>query len=294
MSLKYLFFAKMLFLTFILSGQLPDTELYMFDYKTNGINTTISNPVMLSGFNEGGYNNQPAFAGPDNVYITSNLYDKQYTDIIRLDLREHKYYRITATEGISEFSPTPKAPGGHFGTVRIEKDGNTQTLWLYPRNHSNGGHRVFEGINNIGYYCWLGGDKVAFTTVWGETMHLYIGNIKTGDYQKILENVGRCLQIDGQGKFYFVHKMGDDRSYIKTYDFDTNKAKIITRSRPDSEDFTIAPGGVILMGEGSRIHSFSSERGTWKEEVNLADYGITKITRMAISRGKLIIVNKGE
>ncbi len=289
MRIRILFF--FLFGFGVLSAQLPNTDLYMFKLLNNGVKISLNSPVYLSGFNPDGYNNQPYFINPREVYITSNHYDKDFTDFMKLDILNNEYYRITATDSVSEYSPTPRALPGYFSAVKVEKDGSTQSFWLYPKDHSNSGRRIFEDISNIGYHCWLSEQDVAMFLV-STPMKLAIGNLETEKVTTVLEDIGRCFQQDSNGDLLFVHKVTEDTWYIKSYNMEDRKATIITQTRPNSEDFALLSDGTIIMGEGSKLFSIHPSRDEyWQEIIDLAEFDIMNISRLAVSRNRLILVN---
>lgn len=274
-----------------LTAQLPKTDLYMFTLLNNGDKVTLKDPLYISGFNPEGYNNQPKFINPSELYITSNHYDRDFTDFMKLDILNNEYYRITATDSVSEYSPTPKAPNENFSAVRVEKDGVTQSLWLYPNDHSSAGKRIFEDISNIGYHCWLSEEYVAFFLV-STPMKLAIGNLESGTVSNVLEDIGRCFQQNSDGNLMFVHKVTEDDWYIKSYSIEERRASIITQTRPNSEDFALLSDGTIIMGEGSKLFSIHPERDEyWKEIIDLSELDILNISRLAVSRNRLVLVN---
>jgi hypothetical protein len=274
-----------------LYAQLPKTDLYMFTLLNNGVKISLKDPTYLSGFNPDGYNNQPYFINPGELYITSNFYDKNFTDFMKLDIQNDEYYRITATDSISEYSPTPKAMSGYFSAVRVEKDGTTQSLWLYPNDHSNPGKRIFESVNNVGYHCWLSEKEIALFLV-SDPIKMAIGNVETGKVSIVLENIGRCFQQNADGDLLFVHKVADDLWYIKSYNVENRKASILTQTRPESEDFALLSDGTIIMAEGSKVYSlYPGLDESWNEIIDLADFDISNISRLAVSRNRLILVN---
>ena len=275
-------------------AQLPNTDLYLMTFRNNGTSIKIQEPEYISGFNPEGYNNQPAFSGPNELIITSNHYNKDFTDFMRLDLWEDVYYRVTATEGISEYSPTPRAIPGYFSAVRVEEDQKTQSLWLYPNNHKNGGQRVLTDLGTVGYHHWLSEREVALFTV-GETMDLVIGDIATGETQKILENIGRCFRQDDEGRLLFIHKIRPESWYIKSYDPETKKIVPITQTLTGSEDFELLGDRSILMAQGSKIYSTHIDNATsWKLVTDLSEYGIMNINRLTHYRNKLVVVDTPE
>ena len=90
----------------------------------------------------------------------------------------------------------------------------------------------------------------------------------------------------------FVHKITEDDWYIKSYNLEDRRAAVITPTRPNSEDFVVLSDGTIIMAEGSKIYSIHPERDEyWQEVIDLAEYDINNINRMAVSRNRLVIVN---
>ena len=292
MRIKVLLF--LIFVSTSLYSQLPKTDLYMFTLLNTGESIFLKDPVYLSTFNPEGYNNQPYFIKPSELYITTNLYDKDFTEFIRLDLTNEVYYRVTETDSISEYSPTPKALSGYFSAVRVEKDGTTQSLWLYPEDHSGPGKRIFKTIDNIGYHCWLSEEEVAMFLV-STPMKLAIGNLKTGEVNHMLDDIGRCFQQDSDGNLLFVHKINSELWYIKSLNVDERKAKIVTQTRPGSEDFVVLPDGTLLMAEKSKLYAIHPEEDeTWTELADLSSIDVNNISRLAVSRNRLILVNTPE
>ena len=277
-------------MTFSSTAQLPSIELYMFNILNNGKTISLKNPTYLSDFNPNGYNNQPSFMNPRDVIITSNVYDKDFTDFIKLDLSAEKYYRITATDSISEYSPTVDAPDRSFSAVRVEKDGVTQSLWLYPDNHNGYGQRVLSDIGNVGYHLWLNTTEVALFLV-DNPMKMALADIETGEVNIIGENIGRCFKKGGLNEFYYVEKSDADWS-IKKYNTATSQSMAVIKTLAQSEDYDILNDGTFIMGQGSKLYKFHPEKDkSWIEVGDLSEYGISEISRITSSRNKLILVN---
>ena len=289
--MKFSLTVSLLFLFYVANAQLPSTDLYMLTMLNNGEKLSIKDPVYISGFNPDGYNNQPSFITPSELYVTTDMYDKNFTDIVKLDLQNEEYYRVTATDSISEYSPTPKAIRSYFSAVRVEKDGKTQSLWLYPENHQTYGKRVLKDIGNVGYHCWLSEVEVALFLV-DDPMQLAIGNIKEDITQIVLENIGRCFRQNSDGNLVFIHKITPDLSYIKSYDPEFNNVISIAEALAGSEDFELLNDGTFIMGNGSKLYQLNPEKDeTWQEIIDLAEFEIMNITRLATSRNRLVLVN---
>ncbi len=274
-----------------LHAQLPSTTMFLLDYELEGDTIYFDNPIELTGFNDPGYNNQPSFFDENNLYITSNKYDREKTDVIRLDLSGEKLYQITETVE-SEFSPTLSPDPRYFSAVRIERDGRDQSLWLYPMDHSNYGRRLLESLDNVGYHCWLSEDEVALFLV-EDPITLALGNVTTGKVARIAENIGRCIRLTSNGELIIVSKTSDADWYLKSYDLLTRRFKILGKTLPGSEDFEILADDSIIMASGSKLYRFNiiGNQTRWDEMDDFSDLGITSITRLALSAEKLVLVS---
>jgi len=241
-------------------------------------------PRFLTAFNPAGYNNQPHFFSPYEVYLTVQLQpDTVQTDIYTLDLLLNTLTRVTAT-ATPEYSPTRMPDGRHFSVVRVEADGS-QRLWALPIDRSHGGYPLLPHLLNVGYHCWLRDTLLALFLVNEDNQHaLAIAGLSGQLPRRVATTVGRCLQKTGDGRLSFVQKINGSTSYLKRYDPVRNTAETLVQLPPDTEDFALLPDGTYLVGDGSRLLQWQPRRqNTWVEIANLAPYGVKKISRIAIS-----------
>lgn len=264
------------------------TDVYMVDYYHVDAKFNVRSVTYLNSFNQGGYNNQPAFLSYDRIYLTSNSYDREQTDIISLDLYDYEIRRVTATQ-LSEYSPVPHPDGKHLSTIRVE--GITQSLWLYPRRQDHYGQRLLRDISDIGYYHWLDEDEVMLFRL-PAPFGLWRANTSTDSIYQVASGIGRCIKSNEDGNCLFVHKVSDTDWYIKGYDLDVEQLYTVAPTLPGSEDFEVLRDGSLLMASGSKVYYFMPDLSTeWIEVLDLSKYGINKISRMAASNNKLILIN---
>ncbi len=270
--------------------QLPATDIYMINYSNVDTQFNLKKVSYLSAFNPLGYNNQPFFIGLDQLYISSDMYSLGKPEVLKLDLYSQSLERITMSDE-SDFSPSPLPNGAGLSTVRIEKDGSTQTFWAYDDRNFSVGARLLEAVSNIGYYLWLSDDEIAMFTL-PEPFTLSIANIKTETTKVIIDNIGRCLKQDDDGNLLFTHLISNGQRYIKSYDLDSGKMNVICQALEGSEDFEIIAGGAMVMAKGSKLFYFDPNVSTsWTEVLDLSRFGINNISRLAYSRGRIIMVN---
>lgn len=270
--------------------QLPATDLFMIHYSNVDTQFNLKKVSYLSAFNPLGYNNQPQFIGLDELYISSDMYTVGKPEVLKLDLYGETIERITqSTE--SDFSPAPLPDGNGLSTVRIEEDGVTQTLWAYDDRSFNTGARLLEDVSTIGYYKWLSDEDVAMFLL-PEPFTLAIANISTGVQKTIIDNIGRCLKQDEDGRLIFMHTISAGLTYIKSYDTENNKMEVICQALEGSQDFEMITGGAFVMAKGSKLYYFDPVLSTeWTEVLDLSEYGLKNISRLAYNRGRLVMVN---
>jgi hypothetical protein len=271
-------------------GQLPKSNIYMMDFAQIGDSIFFENPQFMTFFNQNGYNNQPSFFSDDLVFLTSNYYDPEKTEIIKLDISKSRLSRVTKTRQ-SEYSPTLMPNKKDFSCIRTEKDGKDQSLWKYPVDQSDGGQRLLDELSTVGYHCWISEEEVALFLV-GDPLKLVIANIVSGSTKYLLNNIGRCLKLSPAGELIIVHKLLDNKWYLKKYDPLIGTFKIITETLPGKEDFGVLPDGAIIMANGSEIWKFDNSNiiDTWKKMDDLSNLGMKDITRISISSNKILFV----
>ena len=287
-------FISLLFLVVVVSqsafAQLPATDLFMIHFSNVDTQFSLKKVTYLSAFNPLGYNNQPKFIGLDELYLSTDAYSLGKPEVIKLDLYSETLERMTMSKE-SDFSPSALPNGAGLSTVRIEQDGVTQTLWAYDDHSFSTGARLLEDISTIGYYNWLSEVDIAMFLL-PDPFTLYIGNINSGISKPIIDNIGRCLKQDDDGKLLFTYVINQELRYIKSYDLESGKMEVICQALEGSEDFEIISSGAIIMANNSKLYYFDPAVSTsWTEVLDLSEFGINDISRLAYSRGRLVMVS---
>ncbi len=252
-----------------------------------------STPRFLTSFNPQGYNNQPQFFSPNEIYLTVQFpSDTNQTDIYALNLLTRTTTRVTATT-TPEYSPTLMPGGRRFSAVRVEENG-AQRLWSFPLDRADSGYPVFPALTNVGYHCWLHDTLVAVFLVGEGTAPHALGIVGTGKQQpvRVAFNIGRCLQNMPDGRLAYVHKATDQTWFLKAYDPRNGGSDILVTMPAGSEDFAVLADGTFLAGQGTKIFQCNpSRQKVWQEIADLRAYGIHNISRLALSAdGKLALV----
>ncbi|MBR9922584.1 MAG: hypothetical protein GYB31_17245 [Bacteroidetes bacterium] len=280
----------------MLSAQPNPSNVYLFEVKkTEDKKLSLGDPAYLTAFNPGGYNNQPYFISTTTLFISAGMpSDTFQTDIYALDLTEKKITRLTATAE-SEYSPTQMPDYFYFSAVRVEADPDqTQRLWQFPVDRLNNGKPVFPNIRNIGYHYWLGRYRVLLYIVNNPNM-LIVADTRTGSWEKITADVGRCFKRLPNGKVAFVQKESEDLWMMCELNTQDYTAKGLVPTLPGVEDFAVLNDGSFLMGRGSKVYHYDPAKSDagWIEIADLRGYGINAITRLAFNgKGQLALVSE--
>lgn len=268
---------------------LPNCNLYQFTITEKASGYSVLYPKFLTAFNKNGYNNQPSFISDFDLYLTSNYGDNGSTEVIKLNLFENKLTRVTSTKQY-EYSPTA-ANKNYFSTVRVENDKKTQTLTLYPNNMDSSPRRFLPELDNVGYHTWISDSEVALFLVDESQDHvLAIGNVYDDSVSQIVSGIGRTLKFDGGHKLFFIHK-SVDKWFIKEYNTETRKIRTVIETIESVEDFELLRNGTFICGKGSKLYFYNKGTAGWTVITDLKDYGIESISRIAIRKNKLILVN---
>lgn len=291
MCREYTFIFVSLILSNWLTAQMPNTNIYSLELKSNEQKVLVSNLTLLTNFNIEGYNNQPHFINDDELLITSNYESSGLTDILHLDLEKHQVTRITKTEE-SEYSPTVMSNGYDFSVIRQELDDTQpvpQVLWSYPMDRSSFGNALPLNFTNIGYHAWLSEDKVALYLV-GSPSELILFDLQKNSSTHIGRNVGRCLKVDKKGNLLFTQN-NESGTEIRSFDPYLGRSKKIANMIEGHQDFDILPNGHLITGQGSTLMTFQPfVSSDWQDLEDFSALGVGKITRISSSRSKIAIV----
>lgn len=276
-------------------AQLPNTQVYVFDFQQRDTTLRFTNPRYLTAFNARGYNNHPNWLDRNTLLLSVQLPDMQQPDVFSFDLAERTQTRLTRTRA-GEFSPKAIGDGRRFSAVRQEYVGRDTVLrlWDFPSNLSDNGRPVFKYVNGVGYYDWLNSSQLALFLV-GSPNTLALAAAGTDAPRTLATGVGRSFTRLPNGNLAYVSKATPSWTIVEQNLYRlTSPPRVITPVIRGSEDFTVLPDGSFLMGGGSRIYRFDPVRNPkWTEVVDLRFYGISNITRLATNgAGQIAIVSR--
>ncbi|HET9368696.1 MAG TPA: hypothetical protein VFO19_00550 [Vicinamibacterales bacterium] len=270
----------------------PPTEIYLAPFvegegKTrrvlflafDSIGVSVRDPINIT--NNPGYDNQPYFLPDSSALLFSSNRDGKQNDICRYEIASKQLTQVTRTPE-NEYSPTITPDGRTFTTVR----GVEQRLWRFNPDGSDAG-LAYAHKGLIGYHAWLSPTQLGTFILGadGGPNTLQLIDLASGSADVIASNIGRSLHVrPGTGTLSFVDKSDKDVWAIKELDPATRKIKLVTIALEDSEDMAWTPKGAIVMGAGSKLYAWiPSEGDRWIQIADVKKFGITAITRLAVS-----------
>ncbi len=265
-----------------------NTEVFVFDLNTDQGGFQLSNFQNIS--NNEGYDNQPSFM--DNTTILYAGTRNRQTDIVKYELKSGTKTWMSATEG-GEYSPL-KIPGQNaISAIRLDPNGK-QRLYRYDLK-TNNNETILDTLI-VGYHVWFDSNTVVSSVLEADFLSLYSSNLKTRRNTKIAANVGRSLQsIPNSTLISFISKNASGPSEIKSLDQKNGTLKTVAYTLPEMEDMCWLDEHHMLMAKNQKLFRLDIRNNSnWLEVASLKAFGITNISRMAISPNgkKLAIVGE--
>jgi hypothetical protein len=260
-------------------AQVPGTDLYRIRMR-DGMLAQLSAPENLTA--RAGYDNQPGFL-PDSQSLRYTSIDSVgQADIYFLDLTTGRSLSLTHNL-TSEYSPTSIPASDRFSVVRVEAD-STQRLWSFAADGSDP-QLLLPDVPGVGYHVW-GEASELLLFVLGEPHELHRARLGEVGSERVAVEIGRCLQkIPGGDAWSFVQRNANGGWAISRLD---RVSGVITRiadtPAAEVEDYCWTPGGKLWSSDGTSIVEWQpGVPGTWGQIRNLAQDGISGITRLAVS-----------
>lgn len=279
----YSFVAILNILAFILlpskesSAQTPVTDLFIVQIEEEVGVRVFGAPKRISVHN--GYNNQPSFTR-DGSSILFNADPFGNTDIFRYDIEGDTTYQVTKTQ-VGEYSPTPIS-ADRFVSVVVEPDGR-QRLWVYDI-HTGASELYVSECDSVGYFDILSDGQIPMFVL-GSPPSLRIWDPSTKTERRVEGIPGRSIRkhprLDG---FLFVDTSRPDRNLVVDVDPVTLSRQAIAQMPDGSQDLVFGPDGTLYASAGSKVYAYSSEAdGVWKSVADFGGFGLSNISRMAVS-----------
>lgn len=256
-------------------------EIFLMPLSVRGNVVTVGKAVNIT--NRDGYDNQPSFTHDGReLFFTSTRADSQ-ADIYKYHLEAKTTERLTKTAPESEYSATQLPYPKNFSVIRVEKD-STQRLWTLSPDGA-AGRPTFVNIKPVGYHTWLDTYHAALFVL-GSPNALVLADTRTGKGDTLARNIGRSLvTLPHGGGFSFFARRGQEWIVTVVRLTRANKVAYIQPivAVPAGMDYIAWIGGSLLGGTGSKLMMWTPG-GDWREVADLTAQGITRISRIAVSR----------
>jgi hypothetical protein len=278
----------------LLWSQLPDTDIWLLDMKRKDTVWTLNSPVNITS--RPGYDNQPAFS-PENTYVLySSIREDGQSDIYKYDLKTKSISAFCKTPE-SEYSPTFTPDRMFVSTVRVEKD-SSQRLWKFP---VGGGEPVLvmKEVDSIGYHCWLHPDTLVLFVL-TQPFTLQLVNTKAQKTTVIADSIGKSLArfrfMKTAGALFIRSVKGKNVVCFTTLRlFARNKYEVNeVAALPEGSEYFAFYYNNLFCAKGGKIYRYEIMKDTsWNLVADLAPYGLSNITRIAISPdgSRMAVVN---
>ena len=256
----------------------PNTEVFLFNLDSQNDQFKLSNFKNISD-NES-YDNQPSFMSNKTILYAGTRNGQ--TDIVMYDITHGSKTWICATEG-GEYSPLKIPNQNAVSAIRLDSDGKQR---LYSYDLKNGKNSVLIDTLVVGYHTWYNPYVMISSVLEADYLSLYKTDIKEKNNYKLDQKVGRSLHTIPNSKLMsYISKEKDSIWQIKSINPINGDKKFITQTFPQTEDLCWTPNGSILMANDGILYQYdpNSSDKSWAKVNNLSDYGITNITRLAIS-----------
>jgi dipeptidyl aminopeptidase/acylaminoacyl peptidase len=240
----------------------------------------LSNPVNITA--REGYDNQPAFTPDSKSVLYTSSRDGQ-TDIYEYNLISKSFTQLTNTPE-SEYSPGIMPDGLNISVVKVEKD-SAQRLWKFPLK---GGEQsvIMKDIDSVGYYTWINKDSVALFVL-GAPPTLQMADIHSQKIDIISKDIGKGMQMYMPNNcLFFVSydTTAGQRQGIYVFCYGSKSGVAYYHPLAGANDFFCVSKVGLMMGEGSIVYrEFKDFESPWVTLSNLNNWGITNISRIAIS-----------
>jgi len=280
-------FLAFLVLPLTLIGQVPSTDIYLFDVVPSDGHYSVRNMVKVT--DREGYDNQPFFHPDGKGLLFTSIRDTNQTDIYYYDFATKRTSQITRTHE-SEYSPMISPDGKLLTVVRVELD-STQRIWRMKPDGTKA-KPLMESVKDVGYYCWLNKKTLAVWTVRDTT--LSIVTIKDQVLKPVAKGAGRSFHLSPSGtKLVYLkldHETDEHRMMLHNFVSGTTDTLIVTFA--GEQDIAFHRDGELLMGHQGVIYSMLPGQDTeWHEWADLNNHGAGNFYRLALSAdGKKLAV----
>lgn len=270
--------AALILTTAPVTGQMPSTDIFVADLRTDGAMIEIGTPRNATA--RPGYDNQPWFLRDGSGFLYNADMGGQ-TDIFRFDLGTWTATRLTDTPE-NEFSPSLTLDGTML-VVRWPADMSTGALWRYTSEGAPIGEHP-ASVERVGYYGVAGDAGLAFFV--NDSLRTFKVAGTDGAERTILTGLAGSppQHIPGTNAVSFMMPADDGQVWIHRLDLVSGSIERIAPRAGETLSYAWLPGGVLLMPGGNAVYALdSAQGGEWREVARFEGADLATIVRIAVS-----------
>ncbi len=273
---NYIILIPLFFNSFLFSQE--NTEVFVFDISPSYEGLELLNVRNVS--NNEGYDNQPSFISNEVLVFAGNNYGQ--TDISQYDFNSKlKRWVNEETEG-GEYSPQKFPSSKDFAAVRLDKDGKQR---LYRYNIDKGTSTILIKDLQVAYFAFYNDQKIIATVLNNEKLDLTMIDLQSQTVDTLFHDAGRGLQKVPNTKtmsYTLVNEVKNLDLYI--LEVSSGESYFICELPNEVKDYVWLNETQILVGMGSKLYMYDTlGEPEWHGVASVSEYGITNISRMAIS-----------
>ncbi len=264
-----------LFFYFIINGQVPNTDVWIFELQSTKQNTVIKSGKNIT--NRVGYDNQPSFSSDSKKIYFTCIKDDSQADIYYYNLNNKKIIQLTKTVE-SEYSPTPSHNNKLINCVTVLKDSSqiVQSLHL-DKNNVVSKTSAVSALDSVGYFTFLNTDNLVYFIL-TQPHSIRIINLKNGVDRWLVNNPVRVFNAINRHTLIYGLKDSAKVTFYK-YDFLLYKSDKYAEFNSVNEDIIWHDNWGLLKSEEKKILRYDEYKKEWIILFDLSLFGIKKITR---------------
>jgi len=268
---------------------LPGMDIYLAGLSwVDGV-PSIGTPRNVT--NQPGYDNQPAFVPGSHDFYYSAESEAGTTDVYRFNSADGTRVQVTNTPEDGEYSPRLLSDGQSIAFLHQDAAG-TQ---LITRSDLDGGNReVMIDLHPVGYFAFSPDERQAAMFVLTEPFSLQVADLDAGTVETVYENIDRALYAtpDGTGAI-FTTPREDGGFQAMHYGFIDGETAYLFDLPGLSQDYALASApdglaGAFASDDGMLVWR-DANSADWTPVGDLSAFGLTGITRMAVSDDAAVI-----
>lgn len=284
---------KLLFLFIISTFQITfaqdNTDVYVFDVAQSYEGMEFLNVQKVS--KTVGYNNQPSFSSNEKLLFAGNNNGQSDISEYNLTSKQSKWVN-SKTEG-GEYSPQKFPTTIDIAAVRLDTDGLQR---FYKYNTASGSSTLLFKDLQVAYFAFYNQQTALATVLDGEKMDLVLLDLSKNSADTLFRDAGRGVQKIPKTNSMSYTLVNEEKNLdLYMINMKNNESYFVCELPIGIQDYVWLNDTQLILGSGSSIFLYDTlgEAG-WNKVVNLEEFGIKNITRLAISPNskKLALVAK--